>query len=66
MPSPPDTLWAEGSGRELALGAAHALLSLKDVPNMEEIVRQAVDAAIIYDSTCGGTAWLEELSAESR
>jgi ATP-dependent protease HslVU (ClpYQ) peptidase subunit len=55
MPLPVDRLWAEGSGRELALGAAHALLAADAGLAEKDVVRHAVDAAIVYDSNCGGS-----------
>ncbi|MBI4183010.1 MAG: hypothetical protein HY521_03300 [Proteobacteria bacterium] len=57
--------WAEGSGRELALGAAHALLSLPEPPSAEAVVRAAIGAAIAYDGACGGQPWLARLVAPS-
>ena len=61
MPLPPDKLWAEGSGRDLAIGAAHALVSAHGGYSEKDIVQQAVETAIIYDSGCGGAPWLREL-----
>lgn len=58
---PADQLWAEGTGRELALGAAHALLSSGANVPAGDVVRCAVEAAIAYDTTCGGKPWVEEL-----
>jgi ATP-dependent protease HslVU (ClpYQ) peptidase subunit len=58
---PADQLWAEGTGRELALGAAHALLSMNPNVAAKDIVRCAVEAAIAHDTTCGGGPWVEEL-----
>ena len=56
-----DSLWAEGSGRDLALGAAYGLASSDvDVPE-SEIVQRAVEAAIVHDANCGGSAWCTEL-----
>lgn len=60
-PLPGDTLWAEGSGRELAIGAAHALQLSRTEISSQEIVRLAIETAITCDSQCGGTAWITEL-----
>lgn len=62
MPLPLDRLWAEGSGRDLAIGAAHALVSVHCGLPERDVVRHAVETAILYDSNCGGGCWLEELS----
>jgi ATP-dependent protease HslVU (ClpYQ) peptidase subunit len=62
MPIPMDKLWAEGSGRDLAIGAAHALLSVNAGISERDVVRHAVETAIIYDSNCGGSPWLAELA----
>lgn len=61
MPLPADKLWAEGSGRDLAIGAAHALLSVQSELPEEAVVQHAVETAIAYDSICGGSVWLKEL-----
>lgn len=61
MPLPVDTLWAEGSGRDLAIGAAHALVSVHGGLSEREVVRHAVETAITHDSICGGSPWMEEL-----
>ena len=58
----PDRLWAEGSGRELAVGAGHALLTAGTDLTAEEVVRRAVDTAITYETSCGGTAWVDLLA----
>ncbi len=60
---PPGLLWAEGSGRELAIGAGHALARLPAPPRPEEIARRALEAALALDTTCGGALWLAELAA---
>jgi ATP-dependent protease HslVU (ClpYQ) peptidase subunit len=60
---PVDTLWAEGSGRELAIGAAHALQATCAGISAKEIIRAAVETAIARDIRCGGTAWIAELPA---
>jgi ATP-dependent protease HslVU (ClpYQ) peptidase subunit len=59
---PADSLWAEGSGRELAIGAAHALGAGCRGVSVEDIVRTAVETAIARDIRCGGIAWLAELT----
>lgn len=61
MSLPGDQLWAEGSGRDLALGAGHALLSTGAALGAKDVVRHAVETAIAYDSNCGGSPWLDEL-----
>jgi len=62
-PIPDNTLWAEGSGRDLAIGAAHALRLSRVEISPREIVRLAIETAIACDGQCGGTAWIAELSA---
>jgi ATP-dependent protease HslVU (ClpYQ) peptidase subunit len=59
---PANQPWAEGTGRELALGAAHALLSSNANVPAGDVVRGAIEAAIALDSTCGGAPWMEELA----
>jgi ATP-dependent protease HslVU (ClpYQ) peptidase subunit len=59
---PAGQLWAEGSGRELAIGAGHALVRQRPLPDGEEIVRRAIDAALAFDTSCGGEAWVAELA----
>lgn len=61
MQLPTDTLWAEGSGRDLAIGAAHALRSVQSALSDRDVVRHATEAAIAYDSICGGPMWMAEL-----
>lgn len=53
----PSELYAEGSGRKYAFGAATALQG----GDAETIVRKAVEAAIRYDPYCGGEPWIERL-----
>lgn len=60
----PGRLWAEGSGRELAIGAAHALVELGAGLAAEQVVRRAVEAAIALETSCGGTAWVSPVSGE--
>lgn len=59
---PADALWAEGSGRELAIGAAYALGAGGGAISAKDIVRMAVETAIARDIRCGGIAWIAELS----
>lgn len=61
--TPAGRLWAEGSGRELALGAAHALLHAGVATAHDETVRHAIAAAIALDTTCGGSPWVDQLVA---
>lgn len=64
MELPFDTLWAEGSGRELALGAAYGLQRAGSSLPEKDILEHALGAAILYDTNCGGTAWSVELRAQ--
>lgn len=59
----PDRLWAEGSGRELAVGAGHALVNSGFDLAADDIVRRAVETAIAYETSCGGEAWVDRLTA---
>lgn len=59
---PTARLWAEGSGREIAIGAGHALTTQRPALGAAEIVRRAMEAALAYDTTCGGTIWMAELA----
>lgn len=61
-PISPGTAWAEGSGRELSLGAIHALQSLETVLAPDDILRRAIDAAMALDVNCGGRPWVHELA----
>ena len=65
LPVPPGELWAEGSGREVALGAGYALLRAGSGMGGGEILRRTLEAAIALDITCGGEAWTCELTAVS-
>jgi ATP-dependent protease HslVU (ClpYQ) peptidase subunit len=65
-PLPDNRLWAEGSGRDLAIGAAHALQQSRSEISPREIVRLAIETAITCDAQCGGAAWIGELSATPR
>lgn len=60
----PGRLWAEGSGRELAIGAAHALVELDAGLPAEQVVRRAVDTAIALETSCGGAAWVRPVPEE--
>ena len=55
----PGTLWARGSGMEYALGADFPLAGCDVTP--EERIRNAVEAAIYYDTGCPGEAIIEQL-----
>lgn len=46
--------WAQGSGRSLAIGAAYARV----LAHPDQIVKLAVEAAIQYDTGCGGKPWV--------
>ncbi|GHD52559.1 hypothetical protein GCM10017083_28050 [Thalassobaculum fulvum] len=59
----PDRLWAEGSGRELAVGAGHALVNSGFHLAADDVVRRAVETAIAYETSCGGEAWVDRLTA---
>lgn len=61
---PPGRLWAEGSGRDLAIGAAHALAVCGVPPSPDEILRRALETAIMFDVGCGGRPWVFCLGAE--
>ena len=62
-PIPVDTLWAEGSGRDLAIGAAHALLLSCPTMPAKDLLSRAIATAIACDVGCGGEAWVGELAA---
>jgi len=59
---PAGAAWAEGSGREISLGAMHALQSLRGAFAPDVILRHAIEAAISFDIACGGRVWLMELA----
>ena len=65
MQLPADKLWAEGSARDLAIGAAHALVTVHAGLAEKEVIRHAVATGILYDSTCGGDPWLKEIVGEA-
>jgi hypothetical protein len=58
-------LWAEGSGRELALGAGYAAQAsgMEEAPG--EVVRLAIAAAIHFDVGSGGEVWIHRLKMEA-
>lgn len=56
----PGGLWARGSGMEYALGADYPLASQGVAAEMR--VRNAVEAAICYDTGCPGDAIIEKLA----
>jgi len=60
-PIAPGSAWSEGSGRELTIGAAHALLSLSPSLAPEDIVARALGAAMALDLNCGGQSWIRQL-----
>jgi ATP-dependent protease HslVU (ClpYQ) peptidase subunit len=66
LPIPAGVLWAEGSGREAALGAGYALLRTGLGADGGEVLRRALETAIALDITCGGEAWICALSAPAR
>lgn len=57
---PPGRLWADGSGREYAFGAAHAMSMFSGVDG-SALVRTAVEAACANDSGCGGEPFIDLL-----
>jgi ATP-dependent protease HslVU (ClpYQ) peptidase subunit len=57
-------VWAEGSGREIAIGAGHALTRLRPALPAAEVVRRAMDAAMAIDTTCGGRAWIAAITRD--
>jgi ATP-dependent protease HslVU (ClpYQ) peptidase subunit len=59
---PSGQLWAEGSGRDLAIGAAHILTGAMQL-EPPEIVRRAIETAVAFDIGCGGHAWVFDLAA---
>ncbi|MBW8269288.1 hypothetical protein [Caldovatus aquaticus] len=66
LPVPAGTVWAEGSGREVALGAGHALLRAAEAEGRRvdgaAVLRHTLETAIALDITCGGEAWIRELA----
>jgi ATP-dependent protease HslVU (ClpYQ) peptidase subunit len=61
-PIAPGAAWAEGSGREIALGAIHALQSLQVRLAPDDILRRAIDAAMALDMNCGGRTWVQQVA----
>lgn len=57
---PAGTLWARGSGMDFALGADFPLRQGEH--SSEDRVRNAVEAAIFYDTGCPGQAIVERLT----
>lgn len=60
-PIAPGSGWAEGSGREVTMGALHALLSLSPSLDPESVVTRVLRAAMALDVNCGGQSrvrWL--------
>lgn len=53
-------LIASGSGASYALGAAHALETVDDI-TAHGIVKRSLEAAIAFDTGCGGEPWLQTL-----
>lgn len=60
IPIPPGRLWADGSGRDYAQGAAHALTILGTTDG-GALVRTAIEAACANDRYCGGAPFLDLL-----
>ena len=55
-----DEFCAAGSGCEYALGAWHAT---KDTAPRPLSMTKAIDAALRYDSSCGGQRWIVKVNA---
>lgn len=55
MPPSIDGYWAEGSGEQFALGAAYS--GVRNGNDPETIVSDMVDAAMAFDTGCGGQCW---------
>lgn len=47
-------VWATGSGRGFALGAAHAMRHVADFLAPVDVIKGCVAAACAYDTACGG------------
>jgi ATP-dependent protease HslVU (ClpYQ) peptidase subunit len=62
VPVPEGQLWAEGTGRELAIGTAHALRAADSGLPCKEVMTRAINTAIALDVGCGGAAWVHPLS----
>lgn len=56
---PGGVLCANGSGEDYALGAAHLGCAIGLAPR--EVLRRAIEAAISYETNCGGDILIEEL-----
>lgn len=61
--SPVGPFWARGSGRQFALGAAHALM--RSGSAWSAIVPAALAAACALDTYCGGKPFFQRLVARS-
>lgn len=61
-PIAPGRGWAEGSGREVTMGALHALLSLSPPLDPESVITLALDAAMALDVNCGGQSWVRQIA----
>lgn len=53
----PGEFVAEGCGERIAYGAAHASLAINPDISRRRVVEIAVEAAIRYESDCGGEVW---------
>ena len=53
--------WADGSGKELALGTLHAGAAENWKP--EKMVERALLVAMEFDNGCGGDKWMRKLEA---
>lgn len=61
-PIAPGAAWAEGSGREVCMGALHALLALDGGLAPGDIVQRALDATTALEINCGGRTWTHQLA----
>ena len=59
----PGKLWARGSGMSFALGAD--FVSANQNATSDERVQRAVDAAIFYDYSCPGQAFVQRLDPDA-
>ncbi|MDQ7250505.1 hypothetical protein [Dongia sedimenti] len=60
-PIAPGAAWAEGSGREVCMGALHVLLTSGGGLAPRDIVQRALDAAMALEVNCGGRTWIHQL-----
>lgn len=68
MPMAEGEMWADGSGRAFALGAAYVALRYCDgLPPLKprEAVECAIAAAMRYDDGCGGDMWTKRIDGTS-